>query len=296
MQGTTVGRDGHRRRGAAATGALVAGSVLGLVLTLSGCGPLSAERSAAPSATLQDVQVPDDPSTDASTNPAATGPIPTITAEPLTPVTPTATASSPTATTSAPTPAATTDPPATVTPVTAPPTPAQTTPTQTNPTQTELPGTAAGSCARTLTAYPVLEPGAKGAAVRALQCFLGDDGYGPVAVDGVYGPETRAAVRRAEATLKSPPPHPGRIDAGRWVLLISRSLGRSTLRTGSTGPDVVTLQRALRAAGATVPVDGRFGAQTKKAVQRLQAANRIAADGIVNDETLSLLKNGATIG
>lgn len=294
MQGTTVGRDGHRRRGAVTTGALVLGPVLGLVLALSGCGPLSTDRTAAAvSATGQDLQTPDGSATDpgggtgTDTGIPATGPIPTVTADPLSPVTPSATTPVPatTTTTGAPATVAPTSPPSTVTPVTAPPT----------PTRTDVPGTA-GSCTRTLTAYPVLQPGATGAAVRALQCFLGDDGYGPVKVDGVYGTETRAAVRRVEASLEGQPPHPGRIDAGMWVLVISRPLGRATLQLGSTGPDVVTLQRALRAAGATLPVDGRFGAQTKKAVQRLQDANRVGADGVVRDETLFLLKSGATIG
>lgn len=285
MQGTRVGRDGSRRRGVVITGA----TVLGLVLTLSGCGPLPSEQtSAAPSSTAEEVQAPSETATDTVAPP--TGPIPTVTADPLSPDTPTTSstlAATPTGgptTTSAPT-VAPTDTPVTGTPVTAPPT----------PTQTAVPGTA-GACARTLAAYPVLEPGAEGAAVRALQCFLNDDRYGPVTVDGVYGTETRAAVRRVEAGFEGPPPHPGRIDAGMWVLVISRSLRATTLQLGSTGPDVVTLQRALRAAGATLAVDGRFGAQTKKAVQRLQDANRVGPDGIVKDETLFLLKNGATIG
>ncbi|GAA2747090.1 hypothetical protein GCM10009868_35120 [Terrabacter aerolatus] len=158
------------------------------------------------------------------------------------------------------------------------------------------PGSVAGSCGRTLPAYPVLQPGATGPAVRALQCFLNDADYGPVAVDGVYGAQTRAAVRKVEAGFEGPPPKPGRIDAGTWVLLISRTLGDQTLKSGSKGAEVVTLQRALRAAGGTLTVDGTFGEQTKKVVQRFQQANRVGADGVVGQDTLFLLKMGATIG
>jgi peptidoglycan hydrolase-like protein with peptidoglycan-binding domain len=142
----------------------------------------------------------------------------------------------------------------------------------------------------------VLQPGAKGPAVRTLQCFLNDADYGPVAVDGVYGAQTRAAVTKVEAGFEGPAPKPGRIDDGMWVLLISRTLGDATLKVGSKGADVVTLQRALRAAGGTITVDGTFGPQTKKVVQRFQQANRIGDDGVVGEDTLFLLKMGATIG
>jgi peptidoglycan hydrolase-like protein with peptidoglycan-binding domain len=142
----------------------------------------------------------------------------------------------------------------------------------------------------------VLLPGAKGPAVRALQCFLDDADFGPVAVDGTYGAQTRAAVTRVEATLEEPPARPGRINNGMWVLLISRSLGLEPLRLGAKGPEVVTLQRALRAAGATLTVDGSFGARTQAAVRAFQTSNAITADGVVGQETHLFLRNGAVIG
>ncbi|MFM6850201.1 MAG: peptidoglycan-binding domain-containing protein [Terrabacter sp.] len=203
-----------------------------------------------------------------TTAPAPTAPLPTVTADPLTPSTP-----APTTTT--------------------------TTPTATKPTATATatdPGTVAGTCERTLPAYPVVSPGSKGPAVAALQCFLNDADFGPVAVDGVYGAQTREAMRRVEATFEGPAPKPGRVDAGVWVLIISRSMGSETLKQGSKGPDVETLQRALRAAGGTLTVDGTFGPETKKVVERFQDANRIGEDGVVGEETLFLLKSGATIG
>jgi peptidoglycan hydrolase-like protein with peptidoglycan-binding domain len=234
----------------------VAVAVLGMVL--GACSPKAPDgTSAAPSA----------PAVSATNTeplrPTTAEPLPTETAEPLTPTKPT----EPAATTSAPTPSATDDP-----------------------------GSVSGDCTRTLPAYPELSPGAQGRAVRALQCFLNDADFGPVTVDGVYGAQARAAMKRLEATYEGPAPKPGRVDAGVWVLVISRSMGNATLKQGSKGADVTTLQRALRAAGATITVNGLFGAETKRAVQRFQDANRIGADGIVGDETLFLLKSGATIG
>ncbi|MFD1056442.1 peptidoglycan-binding domain-containing protein [Terrabacter terrigena] len=236
--------------------------VLGLGLTAcstaSPTTPTAAESSASETAA---------PATTGATAPAPTEPLPTVTADPLTPTRPT-----PTVTTTKPAP----------------------TPT---PTATATdPGTVAGACERTQPAYPVVSPGAKGPAVSALQCFLNDADFGPVAVDGVYGSQTREALRRVEATFEGPAPRPGRVDAGVWVLVISRSLGSETLKQGSKGPAVETLQRALRAAGGTLTVDGTFGPETKKVVERFQDANRIGEDGVVVDETLFLLKSGATIG
>lgn len=131
--------------------------------------------------------------------------------------------------------------------------------------------------------------------MRTLQCFLNDGGYGPVLVDGDYGPQTRAAVTRVEQGFEGPAPHPGRIDGGMWVLLISRSLGTETLKTGATGAHVTTLQRALRAAGATLVVDGSFGPQTAAAVKAFQRSNSITVDGVVGDETYFFLKSGGVI-
>ncbi len=252
--------DGRRGGFASAAAAVVLG------LTLTACSTTTPQTTSA-------VESPTVTATETGTvDPAPTAPIPTVTADPLTPMTSIPSAS---ATTSA--------------------TPTPTAPTASTATPRD-PGSVAGACTRTLPAYPVLEPGAKGPGVRALQCFLNDADYGPLVVDGIYGDQTRAAVRKVEASLEGPAPHPGRIDAGMWVLLISRSLGDGTLEVGSKGADVVTLQRALRAAGGTLTVNGDFGSETKRVVRRFQQANRIGDDGVVGDETLFLLKMGATIG
>ena len=92
------------------------------------------------------------------------------------------------------------------------------------------------------------------------------------------------------------PPHPYRINNGFWVLLFGRQLPDSNLAIGAHGPVVKVLQRALRAAGATVVVDGNFGTQTEAAVKRYQKAHRVKQTGVVDENTRFFLGQGGVIG
>lgn len=58
-----------------------------------------------------------------------------------------------------------------------------------------------------------------------------------------------------------------------------------TEKSGSTGEDVRTVQYLLNAHGATLTVDGGFGAATKTAVHSFQASHGLTADGIVGAQT-----------
>ena len=162
-------------------------------------------------------------------------------------------------------------------------------------TLSAAPASAAVSCHRTWAEYPVLRPGVRRPEVRTLQCLLDDAGLGPVVVDGFYGPATRRAVRRLERGFEGPAPHPGRVDAGYSVLLLSRALPDRTLRLGAHGRAVRVLQRALRAAGATVVVDGAFGPQTRHAVRVFQRSQHLRRTGVVGERTRFLLQMGATV-
>lgn len=75
-------------------------------------------------------------------------------------------------------------------------TPAATTPSATtNPPATTTPATPSGNPA----ALPVLRPGMEGDAVRQLQQRLRTKGFYSGTVDGVFGSQTEAAVRAAQA-------------------------------------------------------------------------------------------------
>lgn len=63
-----------------------------------------------------------------------------------------------------------------------------------------------------------------------------------------------------------------------------------TLRQGSKGSAVATLQQALNAAGySEVKVDGKYGKDTKEAVAQYQAMNGLKIDGIAGRKTLAKL-------
>ena len=83
-------------------------------------------------------------------------------------------------------------------------------------------------------------------------------------VDGIVGPQTRAALARERASG----------EAG------------SLLRLGSRGPAVAALQRALG-----IPADGIFGPQAKRAVRAFQSEHELTVDGIAGPQTLGALKN-----
>jgi len=152
-------------------------------------------------------------------------------------------------------------------------------------------------CARTLASYPILKPGDRRAAVRTLQCSLNDVGVGPVVVDGFYGPQTKAAVKEITDGFEGQAPHPYRINNGFWVLLFGRQLPDSNLAIGAHGPVVKILQRALRAAGAEIVVDGNFGTQTERVVKAYQKEMHVRpANGVVNENTRFFLGMGGVFG
>lgn len=62
-------------------------------------------------------------------------------------------------------------------------------------------------------------------------------------------------------------------------------------KTVAEKPTKTEIQTALKNAGFyTGEVDGKFGPQTKKAVEEFQAANNLKADGVVGPMTWNLLK------
>lgn len=63
-------------------------------------------------------------------------------------------------------------------------------------------------------------------------------------------------------------------------------MAEPVLREGASGEVVKQLQSALKDLGYDVgAVDGKFGAQTERAVKNFQKAQGIAADGVVGDVT-----------
>ena len=144
---------------------------------------------------------------------------------------------------------------------------------------------AADGCRRTLAAYPQLDPGDREPAVRTLQCAINDLGFGPVTVDGYYGPETKKALTPLVNAREGQPAHPYRLTPLFWHQLYGRQLPNRTLEQGDRGPAVRTLQRALRAWGFTIVVDGDFGAQTVSVLKEYQRVHQLRQSGRTDRDT-----------
>jgi len=165
-------------------------------------------------------------------------------------------------------------------------------PTTTAAASTDVKTESASHCRRTLTHYPVLRPGARRPGVRTLQCAVNDLGLAPVVVDGWYGPQTKRALRAIVRSFEGTPAHPYRITSTFWTTLYGAQLPDRTLRLGDHGHAVRVLQRALRAWGSELIVDGDFGPQTQHTVEDLQQALQIRPSGRVDRDTRYMLGGG----
>jgi peptidoglycan hydrolase-like protein with peptidoglycan-binding domain len=139
------------------------------------------------------------------------------------------------------------------------------------------------------TAYPQLQSGSTGDAVKAAQCLLTAAGNA-ASPSGTFDTATVNATT-AFQTARSLPAN-GIVDYHTWTALLSRG-DKPTLRNGSTGAAVRRLQRSLTAAlRRTVGIDGQFGAQTEQAVRDYQSTRSLGVDGIVGTQTWTALQAG----
>jgi peptidoglycan hydrolase-like protein with peptidoglycan-binding domain len=140
-----------------------------------------------------------------------------------------------------------------------------------------------------------LESGSEGRQVRILQDALG------IAVDGMFGPQTEAAVRafqashglqmdgivgpQTSAVLAGNTPSVASI-ASTAATTVARTVAAdaSESSTRHTTNPVVRLQEALG-----VQVDGRYGPETERAVRHLQSLHHLHVDGVVGGETWGVL-------
>jgi peptidoglycan hydrolase-like protein with peptidoglycan-binding domain len=138
---------------------------------------------------------------------------------------------------------------------------------------------------------PTIGQGAIGTAVRRLQRALRRTPNHELALDGVFGPQTGAAVRefQREAGLAVD----GIVGPQTWQALPDGA-PMPTLCQGARGNVVVSLQRVLTngAAGlwGVTPqgIDGDFGPHTLASVRAFQEWGNVATDGVVGDLTWSV--------
>lgn len=138
-------------------------------------------------------------------------------------------------------------------------------------------------------------PAMRGKDIKAVQLALKDLGV-PVQVDGYFGADTKAAVvwfQRKHGLQAD-----GVVGKKTRALIERRAVFAKTRdesrvirlkKPHMQGPDVKSVQRALRHAGVKVQVDGTFGAQTQSAVRRFQRQRGLSADGVVGPATREAL-------
>lgn len=133
--------------------------------------------------------------------------------------------------------------------------------------------------AATALLWPLVEQGSSGERVIAIQYLLNARIGAGLAVDGVFGPATAAAVRsfQSRAGLAAD----GEVGTETWPALIVQ------VQQGSTGPAVQAVQHNLHFAYSfsSLAVDGVFGTQTQSAVQTFQGTFGLGVDGIVGPVT-----------
>ena len=151
---------------------------------------------------------------------------------------------------------------------------------------------------------PTLRSGSSGAYVRVLQTRLIELGYscGTAGADGDFGAATLAAVKSFQQ--KNNLSVDGVVGEKTWAALNSDSAikntsanattkvvsGYPTLRYGSSGAYVKTLQTTLNSLGYNCgSVDGKFGVKTLAAVKSFQRAKGLVEDGIAGSKTWAAL-------
>ena len=147
--------------------------------------------------------------------------------------------------------------------------------------------------------------GSSGEKVRQIQQIVG------VPVDGVFGPQTEAAVRQWQSNLRigadgvwgpateqathdlfvflSNLPAVEQTAPANPFLVALDAATKEVLRQGSTGGSVKIAQVGLNAKGFALVADGVFGPRTDQAVRAFQSSRRLAADGIIGPQTWAAL-------
>ena len=142
----------------------------------------------------------------------------------------------------------------------------------------------------------VLKKGSKGEAVKTLQRNLNTAIGAGLSVDGSFGPACYAAVKKFQSKYGlSVDGIAGPATQKKLASVIANKknvvVATPTLRKGSKGENVKTLQRNLNAAiGAGLAVDGSFGPACYAAVKKFQSRYGLGADGIYGPNTAAKMK------
>lgn len=146
-----------------------------------------------------------------------------------------------------------------------------------------------------------VKQGSRGSAVRDLQTKLLKGGYKHSGVDGVFGPSTRRAVIRLQGDHRLA--KDGICGPNTWTVVNQlrgsggstpkpkpRPGSKATLKPGSKGSAVKSLQTTLRANGYWHSgSDGQYGQTTQQAVMAVQKVHGLSRDGICGPSTWAVI-------
>lgn len=119
--------------------------------------------------------------------------------------------------------------------------------------------------------------------VMGVQLWLNRNFKSGLTVDGLYGTRTRIALAKAfQATV-------GVAADGIWGVKTEAAAKKNTLRKGSSGMLVTILQCFLICHKQKITADGKFGANTEKALKNVQGNYNQVADGIAGVNTFKVL-------
>jgi peptidoglycan hydrolase-like protein with peptidoglycan-binding domain len=153
-------------------------------------------------------------------------------------------------------------------------------------------------------AHPTISLGSTGAEVTLCQQLLAARGYPPGAIDGLFGPQTRAAVLHYQLDRSPSPPPPHFQLAFNLPLAVDGIVGPNTwgrldppeIKKNSPHHIYVRLCQLILKSFAVPafdpgPADGLFGPNTEAAVKAFQAIFATPADGIVGPKTWRALRS-----
>lgn len=134
-----------------------------------------------------------------------------------------------------------------------------------------------------------IRTGSKGSAVKTAQTLLNSKGYDCGKVDGIFGKDTLAAVKKFQRNNGLV--DDGIVGAKTWSKLQEESY--PTIKNGSRGSYVEKAQQILNSLGYDCgSVDGIFGSKTVNATKEFQSNNGLTSDGIIGKNTWSKLLSG----
>ncbi|HEX2705885.1 MAG TPA: peptidoglycan-binding protein [Candidatus Lustribacter sp.] len=133
------------------------------------------------------------------------------------------------------------------------------------------------------TPWPTQQLGSTGEDVRTVQYLVAVHGH-PVAVDGQFGPVTRAAVKAFQASKGLGAD--GVVGNLTWSALIV------PVAPGAGGDRLRAVQGQLASQGWRLAVDGVAGPQTARSIRDFQSAHGLVVDGAVGPQTWNVMVAG----